>query len=153
MCCEERFSQELRQRGFRLTPQREMVLQVLHDLPGHATAEEVYARVSALSAAVDPSTVYRTLELLEELRLVASFDLGDGQRHYALLPVHHLHAHLRCQGCGRLITVGAQELQRLLDALTGADGFRVQVDHWVIPGLCRECQASGDRAVPAHQAA
>lgn len=148
MCCEGRFARELRQRGFRLTPQREMVLQVLHGLPGHATAEEVYARVSALSTAVDPSTVYRTLELLEELHLVASFDLGDGQRHYALLSVHHLHGHLRCQECGRLITIEAQALQPLLDLLARAHGFEAQVDHWVIPGLCRECQAA-----PAHQAA
>lgn len=142
MCCEDRFVHELRQRGGRLTPQREMVLQVLHSLPGHATAEEVYARVSALSAAVDLSTVYRTLELLEELRLVASFDLGDGQRRYALLSVHRAHDHLRCQRCGQLITLEAQELQPLLDRLAQAHGFKAQVDHWVIPGLCADCQAA-----------
>ena len=82
MCCEERFLQQLRERGFRLTPQREMVLHVLHDAEEHASAEELYARVSVLSSAVDISTVYRTLELLEEFHLVASFDLGDGERRY-----------------------------------------------------------------------
>ncbi len=142
MCCEERFLQHLRERGFRLTPQREMVLHVLHDAEEHATAEELYARVSALSSAVDLSTVYRTLELLEEFRLVASFDLGDGQRRYELLTVHRPHHHLHCRNCGKLVTLDAQELQPLLDQLAQAHGFQGQIEHWVIPGLCQECQAT-----------
>jgi Fur family ferric uptake transcriptional regulator len=152
MCCEERFLQQLRERGFRLTPQREMVLHVLHDAEEHATAEELFAAVSALSAAVDISTVYRTLELLEEFGLVASFELGDGERRYELLTVHEPHYHLHCRACGRLVTVEAQELRPLLDRLAQAYGFQARVEHWVIPGLCRECQVVADQA-PSAQAA
>ena len=152
MCCEERFLQQLRERGFRLTPQREMVLHVLHDAEEHATADELFARVSALSAAVDLSTVYRTLELLEELDLVASFDLGDGERRYELLTVHRPHHHLHCRSCGKLVTVEALELQPLLDGLAQAYGFVARVEHWVIPGLCIECQTATHQT-PAYQAA
>jgi Fur family ferric uptake transcriptional regulator len=145
LCCEERFLQQLREHGFRLTPQREMVLHVLHDAEEHATAEEIHARVSALSSAVDLSTVYRTLELLQEFHLVASFDLGDGERRYELLSLHRPHSHLHCRGCGKLVTLEVQALQPLLDNLAQTHGFGAQLDHWVIPGLCQECQTTAEQ--------
>jgi Fur family transcriptional regulator, ferric uptake regulator len=152
LCCEDRFLQQLRERGFRLTPQREMVLHILHDSGEHATAEEIYAQVSTLSAAVDLSTVYRTLELLEQFHLVASFDLGDGERRYELLTLHRPHYHLHCRGCGTLITLEAQALQPLLDRLTQAHGFSAQIEHWVIPGLCQACQAISVQTLPSQVA-
>ncbi len=139
MCCEEEFLRKLRERGYRLTLQREMVLRILHEAPDHPTAEEIYARVSAVSSAVDLSTVYRTLELLQALQLVTSFELGDGQRRYELLTVHHPHHHLLCRGCSKLLKIDAAELQPLVDALRDSQGFAAQLEHMVIPGLCREC--------------
>jgi Fur family ferric uptake transcriptional regulator len=152
VCCEDRFLQQLRDRGFRLTPQREMVLHVLHDAEDHATAEDLYARVRSISSAVDLSTVYRTLELLEKLHLVASFGLGDGERRYELLTVHRPHHHLHCLGCGKLVTVEAQAMQPLLDRLAQAHAFSVQLDHCVISGYCQECQATVSPALPAQVA-
>ena len=139
MCCEEKFEHELRERGFRLTLQRELVLRILHEAAEHPTAEEIFARVSAVSPVVDLSTVYRTLELLQSLNLVASFDLGDGHRRYELLTVHRPHHHLLCQRCGKLATIDAAEIQPLLGALRQHYGFEAQVQHLVITGLCREC--------------
>ncbi len=154
MCCEEEFLRKLRERGYRLTLQREMVLHILHEAPDHPTAEEVFSRVSAVSSAVDLSTVYRTLELLQALDLVTSFELGDGQRRYELLTVHHPHHHLLCRGCGKLLKVDAAELQPLVDALRGSQGFVAQLEHMVIPGLCRECaRDAGQTAGAARQAA
>jgi Fur family ferric uptake transcriptional regulator len=140
MCCETTFLERLRERGFRLTPQREMVLQAMHEVEGHATAEEVYARVGALSSAVDLSTVYRTLELLQELRLVAAIDLGDGQRRYELLGMHGQHHHLLCRACGRLIRVEQEEMRGLLEGLAAAYDFCAEPEHLVIEGLCADCR-------------
>ena len=146
MCCEEVFLQKLHDRGFRITPQREMVLAVMHHMDGHATVEEIFARVRALSSAVDLSTVYRTLELLQEFRLVASLDLGDGQHRYELLTVHGPHHHLHCRSCGKLVRVEHEQVQPLVDHLGQAFGFRAELDHLIIPGLCRECRAARDKA-------
>ncbi|MCX7670535.1 MAG: transcriptional repressor, partial [Anaerolineae bacterium] len=71
MSCQDVFVRRLRASGFRLTPQRELVLNVLHEIEGFASAEEIYARVRQLSTAVDISTVYRALDLLQEFGLVA----------------------------------------------------------------------------------
>ncbi|MBC7225128.1 MAG: transcriptional repressor, partial [Anaerolineae bacterium] len=107
----------------------------------HATAEEIHARVQEVSASVDISTVYRTLELLRELDLVAAFDLEDGQRHYKLLGIHGPHCHLVCRSCGKTVGVGREVLQPLGQRLLEAYGFRADLDHLMVPGLCRECQA------------
>lgn len=143
MCCEGTFLKRLRERGLRLTPQREMVLSALHDVDGHATAEEIYARVSEQSSAVDLSTVYRTLELLQELHLVAPIDLGDGQNRYELLGLHGPHHHLLCRQCGALVRLEAEEVQGLVESLAANHGFSAEIEHLTIHGLCADCRAAG----------
>jgi Fur family ferric uptake transcriptional regulator len=140
MCCQKEFLIKLRERGFRLTPQREMVLGVLHDLEDHATVEEVYARVQAVSSAVDIATVYRTLELLQELGLLAVIDLGDGLHRYELTAIHGSHHHLQCRRCGRLVRLEQPQVQPFLQALYQQHGFRADLEHLIIPGLCQSCQ-------------
>lgn len=140
MCCEEKLLLYLHEHGFRLTPQREMVLRVLHDIEENATIDEIHARLSALCVAVDLSTVYRTLDLLESFNLVSSYKLGDGQRHYELLSLHRSHFHLLCRNCGGLVAIDARELQPLRGQLAQDHDFQMQLDHLVIPGLCKTCQ-------------
>ncbi|MCD6520682.1 MAG: transcriptional repressor [Anaerolineae bacterium] len=140
MCCEDIFIAKLRARGFRLTPQRELVLSVMHDIEGHATAEEIYARVQEHTSSVDISTIYRTLELLQEFHLVAVIDLGDGQKRYELLSIHGPHHHLYCRSCGKLIRIEHDELQPLIEHLRQTYGFEAELEHLVIPGLCAECR-------------
>jgi len=140
VACEEAFIRQLRERGFRLTPQREMVLNVLHEIEGYATADEIYQRVQEISTSVDISTVYRTLELLQEFDLVVSMDLEDGQRRYVLLGVHGAHSHLQCRCCGALIGVSADEIEPFVEQMQAAHGFEVDVGHLMIPGVCQECR-------------
>jgi Fur family transcriptional regulator, ferric uptake regulator len=140
MACEEEFIRQLRERGFRMTPQREMVLSVLHQIDGYATADEIYQRVQEISTSVDISTVYRTLELLQEFDLVVSMDPDDGQRRFVLVGVHGAHSHLQCRVCGALIGVESSEMQSLIDQLRVDYGFEVDVTHLMVPGLCQKCR-------------
>jgi Fur family ferric uptake transcriptional regulator len=139
MTCQEVFFKQLRERGFRLTPQREMVLSALHEIEGFATADEIYERVSALSSSVDISTVYRTLELLQDFHLVASVDPGDGQRRYELVGIHGQHFHLVCRSCGGIIGVQPRAIESLAARMKEQHGFQIDLEHLSIPGLCREC--------------
>lgn len=141
MTCEELFIQKLRQQGLRLTPQREMVLSALHQIDGTATAEEIFALVQARSAAVDISTVYRTLDLLQEFELVACLECGDGQRRYELLGLHGPHAHLICKKCGQAIGISTREIQPWAEYLRDQYRFAVDLDHLSLPGLCAACAA------------
>lgn len=139
MGCEKVFIQQLRERGLRLTPQREMVLSVLHDIEGFSTVDEIHHRVQRLSTSVDLSTIYRTLDLLQELDLVACVDLGDGQRRYELLGVHGPHLHLVCQACGAVLGAPYDLATPLGAALQEAYGFQADLEHLSVPGLCAEC--------------
>lgn len=139
MSCEEVFFKRLREHGFRLTPQREMVLSVLHEVEGFATAEEIYERVSSITSSVDISTVYRTLELLQDLHLVASVDPGDGQRRYELLGLHGQHFHLVCLSCGEIMGVEPEAVEAFALKMRDAYGFEIDLQHLSVPGLCRKC--------------
>jgi Fur family ferric uptake transcriptional regulator len=141
MACEELFRKRLRASGLRLTPQREMVLNVLHRFEGTATAEEIYEQVRALSSAVDISTVYRTLDLLRELELVACIDPGGDQHRYELLGTHGPHLHLACRSCGQIIGVDLAEAGPLIAHLRDRYGFETELGNVTIPGLCRDCRA------------
>jgi len=141
MACEEVFLQKLRDRGLRLTPQREMILSVMHDVEGLSTADEIYAQVHALTSAVDISTIYRTLDLLQELDIVACVDPGDGQHRYELLGVHGPHIHLICRSCGKVSGIDVNEAGPLAEQLHADHGFVADLDHLSIAGLCRQCAA------------
>lgn len=142
MSCEEVFFKKLRERGFRLTPQREMVLSVMHQIEGLATAEEIYERVHILSSSVDISTVYRTLDLFQDFKMVSSVDPGEGQRVYELLSIHGPHLHLVCSACGK-VTAADLDLARPLAVYLKEDyGFEADLNHLSISGLCQECQVA-----------
>ncbi len=149
MSCEEEFFKQLRGRGFRLTPQREMVLSVMHQIEGFATVEEIYEKVETLSACVDVSTVYRNLELLQDFHLVASVDAGDGQRRYQLIGVHGAHLHLACRSCGAVIGADLEPFRPLISYLKEQHGFEVDLEHMSIPGMCRTCSSAHDDATDA----
>lgn len=131
--------ERMRARGYRMTPQRELILQAVQTL-GHATPDEVHAEVRAHSSAVNVSTVYRTLEVLEELDLVRHTHLSDRAPTYHAVdgPVHF---HLVCRGCGRVSGVVAEVAEPLVRTLREAYGFEADVGHMSVFGRCTECDA------------
>ena len=130
---------ELRSRGYRLTPQRQLVLEAVTVL-GHATPEDVHAWVRERSAGVNISTVYRTLELLEDVSLVNHAHLSHGAPtyHAAAAPEH---LHLICRGCGKVTEVEPAVVAPMVDTLNAEQGFVADVGHLTIFGSCRECAA------------
>jgi Fur family ferric uptake transcriptional regulator len=149
MSCESAFFKQLRARGFRLTPQREMVLSVMHDMEDFATAEEIFEGVRALSSSVDISTIYRTLDLLRDFHVVATVDPGDGQRLYRLASVDGSRLYLVCRACGAVSGVALESVRPLLAFLRENLGFEVDLDHLSVPGLCEGCRAPRDKATCA----
>ncbi len=117
MSCQETLFRTLREKGMRVTPQREIVLSVLHDVEDHASVEEIYGRVQLHSSVMDISTVYRTLEMLGAMSMLDVLDGADGQRRYALRHTHHSHLHLVCSGCGVAIEADAGPVSALAAAL------------------------------------
>ena len=128
----------LRERGYRLTPQRELILSAVDTL-GHATPDEVLAEVRKHSDAVNVSTVYRTLEVLEELRLVRHAHLSDRAPTYHSVKDHE-HFHLVCRNCRTVISVDPDVLSPLLQRLDTDHGFTADVGHLTVFGTCASCR-------------
>ena len=141
MSCEHKVMETLHERGFRFTPQREMILEVLHHTPAHSTAEEIHNRVQEVSSRVDITTVYRTLELLQELEFVNVIDMGAQGHRFELVGVNPPHPHLVCRSCGRILDLGPEELLPLATQLEERYGFTADVAQLTLQGLCAECEA------------
>jgi Fur family ferric uptake transcriptional regulator len=122
----------LRARGLRVTPQREQVLAAVREL-GHATPEQIGERV----AGVDVTTVYRTLELLEELGLVRHAHLGHGAPSYR--PAEDDHIHVVCHTCGKVVDAAPDLVDDLADRLRRDSGFVLDRSHFTVFGRCRDC--------------
>ena len=131
--------ESIRQQGYRITPQREMILEVIHSGDGHLTADEIYRKVRAKSPAVNLATIYRTLELLKALHLVTVIDTGGGCVYYELAGEQR-HHHLVCQECGYILELDCDVLEPLERELRKRYGFQVNLDHLAVFGLCPLCQ-------------
>ena len=130
---------ELRDKGLRLTPQRELVLQAVRDL-GHATPEEVANKIHITHPGINMSTVYRNLETLENVGLVQHTHLGHGGATYhAAEELTHLH--LVCGVCGVVGDAPIETAAPFVQQLSDDYGFRTDVTHFAIYGTCASCSA------------
>jgi Fur family ferric uptake transcriptional regulator len=127
----------LRERGYRLTPQRELILGAVHEL-GHATPDEVLAHVRKRASSVNVSTVYRTLEVLEELGLVKHAHLSDRAPTYHSVGGHE-HFHLVCRNCRKVISVDVDVASGFVDRLAQDHDFVPDLGHLTVFGRCQEC--------------
>jgi Fur family ferric uptake transcriptional regulator len=132
-----RWQDRLRESGHRLTPQRELVLAAVESL-GHATPDEVYAEVRTHSAAINLSTVYRTLELLDDLGLIHHAHLSDRAPTYHSTSGHE-HSHLVCRGCRKVISVERTDMETALGPLAARHGFTPDYGHLAVFGTCEDC--------------
>jgi Fur family ferric uptake transcriptional regulator len=136
------FIETLRQRGYRITPQREMIAEVVAHSGRHMTADEVFEEVRVRTRAINVATVYRTLDLLVEEGLASRADLGGGRVVYAT--AHHgPHVHLVCQHCGRVIDADVASFVPLFQRIQAQHGFVCGSHHFAIYGLCAECRFDG----------
>lgn len=122
-----------------MTPQRQLVLDAVREL-GHATPEEICKKVQGTAATVNITTVYRALDLLEQLGLVRHTHLGHGAPTYSA--EEHEHVHLACHRCGRIDEVAIELLDDLAKLLMSERGFELDPTHLALSGTCRDCRGS-----------
>jgi Fur family ferric uptake transcriptional regulator len=127
----------LRQQGLRLTPQRELILRAVEELR-HATPDEVLAHVRGQVSSVNASTVYRTLEVLEELGLVRHTHLSDRAPTYHSTATPE-HVHLVCRACGAVLEATVDQMEPLRRALEEHHGFTADLGHLTVFGACAGC--------------
>lgn len=134
----DRARNELRTRGMRWTPQRRVLVEVILAAEGHVTGAELVEGCRSRDPDTTASTVYRTLDVLEDIGLIRHSHGLDGREEFHVLPSAE-HGHLRCEGCGATWEIGREEAARLTGALARERGFRVNLSHLTIEGRCAAC--------------
>ena len=131
----------VRLNGLRWTPQRQAVIDVLAASDGHVTGAELVERCRARDPGTTPSTVYRTLDVLERVGLVRHGHAADGREEFHVLPAGQ-HGHLSCTTCGATVEIDAGLGEVVAQALRAADGFEVDIGHVTLVGRCGRCAAA-----------
>ena len=132
----------MKKKGMKLTPQRRLILDAIHDVNAHLTAEEIISCVQSRMPEVHKSTVYRTLELLKRTGCVLQSELGGRVIYHHADEGHH--HHLVCSECGMVLECKEELFETVEKSLAHKYGFSAAFRHLVVSGLCRECKRIGD---------
>lgn len=135
MSCLAIHSRTLRERGYRMTPQRLAILQALHNV-GHLSPAQIYERVN--QTGMTEATVYRTLEFLTGNGVVNPTQVGGGHLTYELAGRDH--HHLVCRVCGAQLDLEPDSLNHAISRIEHQTGYLVDVGHLTLFGLCPDCQ-------------
>ena len=143
MTLEDSTMQALKESGHRLTPQRLMVLSAVRQAGDHVTAAQILDDVKETYPYIDVSTVYRTLNVLKEMRIVSETDMGGGEYSYEWIGKNR-HHHLICRNCDQVTLLDHKYLENLGAEILDDYGFQPDIDHFAISGLCGDCRALPD---------
>jgi Fur family ferric uptake transcriptional regulator len=127
-----------KRKGFKLTPQRKLILDIIHDVEEPLTADIIISHVQSRMPGVHKSTIYRTLELLEDTGCVYKSALGNQLIYHH--PEEGHHHHLVCTRCGKSIDCEEDLFAPVERLVSKAYGFSVDFKHVVMSGLCEECR-------------
>jgi Fur family transcriptional regulator, ferric uptake regulator len=131
----------LRERGGRLSQPRRQVLEALFVADGPVSAERLAQGLDGRTTPFELTSVYRSLEYLEELGLVRHVHLGHGPGLYALTGAHE-REYLVCERCDRVTAVEAASLDPIRAQIRDAFGYEARFSHFPIVGLCASCAAA-----------
>lgn len=132
----------LREKGYKLTPQRHAVLRVIAASHDHLTAAEIHERVQADHPGIGLVTVYRVINLLADLNLICRVGLEGGTPRYLMRrPTGH-HHHLICSRCGQAVDFSGCDLASLEKRLSKETGYRIESHVLEIHGICPACSTA-----------
>jgi Fur family ferric uptake transcriptional regulator len=138
------FATQLHSQGYRLTPQRLMILEAVSQADDHVTPEDVYQQVHRQNPTISRATIYRTLDFLCEQRLIHALYWG-GQMYYEITD-EQPHHHLVCRSCGGMLDCEHDLLQILVEAVEKKHRFTIDMDHMALFGLCQQCRGGSKKS-------
>ena len=129
----------LRSKGYRVTPQRLIVLDAVCACGGHATIADIQRSVNYMDDTIDRSTIYRALDVLCDVGLIVESDIDSEGKIYRIAG-ESTHHHLVCTACGQVQTIPQSAIMPLLKQFQASYQFELATDHLVFHGLCEGCQ-------------
>ena len=136
---ERKIAAALRQYGYKLTPQRRVVIKAITSTWEHLTATSIYQKMYQDQPNIGLVTIYRTLEILTRLKLLCHLHAGDNRRSYTISAPGH-HHHLICSNCDKVVDFPSCELEKAQQNLSRRTGFRIDDHRLEFVGLCQACR-------------
>lgn len=136
---------ELNNKGWRLTPQRETILQIFQNLPdgNHLSAEDLHMRLEQEGHGISLSTIYRTVKLMARMGILRELELAEGHKHYELnQPYPHHHHHLICVRCNKTIEFKNDSVLKIGSKTAQKEGFHLLDCQLSVHAVCPQCQRS-----------
>ena len=137
------FDHRMRQFGFRVTPQRRVIMQAIWDSGEHATLGNIMTAVAERSPEISPATVYRTLDLFIKRNLIIATQLKDKTVYE--VASEHPHHHLICRACGHDQRIDHHIMMRLIEDIDQDYHFLVESEHIILLGVCEHCRAAQEK--------
>jgi Fur family ferric uptake transcriptional regulator len=137
---------ELRDSGYRITMQRELIINALAEGERHMPVEDIQAKLQKKTNVINLATIYRTLEILWKEGFAYRNDLYEGKLAYSLV-AHGPHIHLVCRHCKEVIEVSVEVVQPLQEKLLREQGFNADLSHLSIFGVCTQCEQAADAQI------
>jgi Fe2+ or Zn2+ uptake regulation protein len=134
----EKFKSTVHSQGFRVTPQRQIILDAIHGGNGHVALPEIIERSQAKLPALSLPTIYRTLDFLCEIRVVTALRVGNTT--YFEIAEEEPHHHLVCRNCGAVEVLPHVDIQNLFGKIERSYKFKVDMNHLGLFGLCCHCK-------------
>lgn len=142
----------LRERGYRMTPQRQIIMDAICEGNGHTTLPEILERVQHKAPAINQATVYRSLHFLLDMGLIVKAEVGQGEMVYEIRG-RSAHHHLLCRVCHHEIEIDGAPIVALQQTLQERYGFTIDANHLLLTGCCAHCLAAHTGACPSTTAA
>jgi Fe2+ or Zn2+ uptake regulation protein len=139
MSCGEELIVELQKAGYRVTPQRAVILESIAHMEGHSSAQEVYENASARLPGLNIATVYRTLDTLRDAGLIDLFSVSPDSMRFSLHDRTNRHAHLQCKQCGSVLEIEMAPFDRLVSEIERDFKFSIDSNHLSFLGICQKC--------------
>ncbi len=134
------FASYLSEHGFRMTEQRQIILNEFMLREGHFTAEELTETVKKKDKSIGQATVYRLLKVLTGSGIAREVSLGDGITRYEHHLGHEHHDHLTCDICGKTVEIFDEQIELLQNKLAEKHGFTIGRHVMIIYGACSDCR-------------
>ncbi len=140
MSCGARLAEQLRERGYRVTAQRTIILETIAHMEDHISAQQVYEGARERLPGLNLATVYRTVESLQGAGMINMLSTGGEPMRFSLRDPEHPHSHLVCRECGSIFEVGAEEIEAFSRRVEETTSFRIDSVHLTLEGLCQICK-------------
>jgi len=144
MSCGKRLAEQLRERGYRVTAQRTIILETIAHMKAHNSAQQVYEGARQRLPGLNLATVYRTVESLHEAGLINILSAGGEPMRFSLRNPENSHSHLVCRECGSIFEVATKGIEAFTRRVETETRFRIDSEHLTLEGLCETCKPVPD---------